>query len=398
MRSKKRKRDSPGPGETNGISPPLLSPPKKRHVSLVGGDPLAPTEKEWEQMGGFSKFVVPDGDGQAYHFPTKKYALILPDSARPKVPIPLRDYWVGKIKDIRSRNNDPADVWVKVQWLWSIQELLKEKKNIDPTPFGDMERVLSSHFDFVSAMCFDDITDVEAYVESDPEPPAISDKTFYYRSTYEIHSDMIKSIPKPTCFCDKAYNANEAGIMHFCPRKGCCRAFHANCLARDGFVEKSQKDLRALRAQRGLQLERTLPSASDEEEDERGSSSPISNSITLSVPNSNRYPETETDRHHEIPPELLVLARSPMVKGNGTGLPHEWSCVTGNLALVTRARKLVHDALESKNSRLPLKWRTLLEIPGEESMNDENIDASKVRAWAVEDDYLFLCPRCKGAI
>ncbi|KAL5497727.1 hypothetical protein ACEPAH_2658 [Sanghuangporus vaninii] len=341
--------------------------------------------------------AVPGSDGQAHQFPMGS-ALILPDGARPKVPIPLRDYWIGKIKDIRSRNNDPADVWVKVQWLWSMQDLLKEKKNIDPTPFGDMERILSSHFDFVSTMCFDDIVDVEAYVESDPEPPAISDKTFYYRSTYDVHSDMIKSLPQPTCFCDKAYNANETGIMHFCPRKGCCRAFHANCLVRNGSVEKSQKDPRVLRAQRGLQFERTLPSTSDEEEDGCGNSSPISDSMTLSVPNSNNYPESDIDRHHEIPPELLALARSPMVKGNGTGLPHEWSCVTGNLALVTRARKLVHDALESKNSRLPLKWRTLLEIPGEESMNDENIDVGKIRVWAVEDDYLFLCPRCKGAI
>ncbi|KAL5478579.1 hypothetical protein ACEPAI_2763 [Sanghuangporus weigelae] len=351
---------------------------KKRDGSLIGGDPTAPTKKEWEEMQSYACFVVVDDDGEEHKFPKDNYALVLPEGADPKDRLRLRDYWVGKIKEIRSRNRDPTEVWAKVQWLWSVDDLLKLKLNIDPAPFGLMERVLSDHFDFVHTSSFAGLVRVQAYVESDPEPPAINDEMFYYRSTYEIYARAIRSLPTATCFCGEAYNANETAIMHFCPRRGCCRAFHADCLRQSGFVEKPRKDMQYLRAQRALQFERTLSRSSDEEDHDEDQSSIISSSQSSSETLvASIKSQAHPDRHHEIPSELLALARSPMVKGLGTDLPYEWSCVTGNLALVTRARRLIHDALETKNSKLPLKWRTLLEIPGEENTSDDCIDENK---------------------
>ena len=204
-------------------------------------------------------------------------------------------------------------------------------------------------------------------------------------------------MPQPTCFCNKAYNANETGVMHFCPRKECCRAYHASCLKRSDFVDRSREDLQELRSRRALEFELTIPSTSDDEEEEEEFSS-VSGSITLLSPNMNTSLHDVDDKRHQLPSELLALARSPMVKGIGTGLPEEWGCVTGNFAPVTRARQLLHDTLTHKSSQLPVRWRTLLEIPGEEGVNDENIGARKVQAWSVEDADFFICPNCKGVI
>ena len=60
------------------------------------------------------------------------------------------------------------------------------------------------------------------------------------------------------------------------------------------------------------------------------------------------------DRHELLPDELLALARSPMVKGKGADIPDEWS-ITGNLAVVSRARELVADVVLHGNE-LHRKW------------------------------------------
>lgn len=192
-------------------------------------------------------------------------------------------------------------------------------------------------------------------------------------------------MPSATCLCDEPYNPDDSPIMHFCPRKGCRKAYHATCLRQRGFIEKPRKDTRLLEEQRALQFERSV-SDSDEEDSESPNSSPRRN-------RSQTAPQVLEDRHQEIPADLLALARSPMVKGQGTDLPFEWSCVAGNFAVVTRARKLVREVVEDGKG-LQRKWCSLLEIPDEEG---DEIPSATIRVWAVKDDF-FLCPGCKGAI
>ncbi|EJD01936.1 uncharacterized protein FOMMEDRAFT_168520 [Fomitiporia mediterranea MF3/22] len=393
FRKKKASSYSRPPAKSNASSSTSRMPKRKRARSLprktkqvpnpqfIGGEPSAPTSKEWESMTQYHSFIVKDAEGNEHRFPIQTYSLILPEGADPENPPLLRDYWVGRIKEIRGRNNDPFDVWASVQWMMSIQDV-NEYIKVPSESFGKLERVLSNHFDFVHTSCFASLTHVAPYVESDTEPPAISDETFYYRYTFDIYSYELKPVLTASCFCNEGYNPNESPIMHFCPRKGCCKAFHADCLRAASYVEKPRKDLRSLKPWRELQFEGAIYDSSEEE----GArvKPPVSNaSSSRTLVSSSNQPNykrirsrspnavpLEVDKHQNLPLSLLTIARSPMVRGIGTDLPYEWSCVTGNLAVVTRARKLVREVIED-GRRLPRKWRSLLEIPGQEDKDDD---------------------------
>lgn len=80
-----------------------------------------------------------------------------------------------------------------------------------------------------------------------------------------------------------------------------------------------------------------------------------------------------------IPPPLLALARSPMIKGIGTELPYEWSSVTGNYAPVMRARRLVRQI--GMNRTNAGKWRDEVKIPGLAAHSDsENTRGEREKA------------------
>jgi len=98
----------------------------------------------------------------------------------------LSEFWVGKIRHIRIRGSasDP-EVWVRVQWYWSPSEVATLIKSFDGSACGRRERLFSDHYDFVSSLCFSDITAVKKYREDDLEPEDISEIEFYMRYTLE---------------------------------------------------------------------------------------------------------------------------------------------------------------------------------------------------------------------
>ena len=58
----------------------------------------------------------------------KNSAIILPNGRKVGEPIEMHEYWVGKIRDVRAREN--ADVWTYVQWYWSPQEIRTRVKSL----------------------------------------------------------------------------------------------------------------------------------------------------------------------------------------------------------------------------------------------------------------------------
>lgn len=88
-------------------------------------------------------------------------------------------------------------------------------------------------------------------------------------------------------------------------------------------------------------------------------------------------------RYDLVPKTLLRLASSPMVRGTSHHFPSGFSAVTGNTAIVARARQLILDVTE-KGNKLPEEWRECLELP---------VPTEEVDEWAVEDEGL-VCPGC----
>lgn len=160
--------------------------------------------------------------------------------------------------------------------------------------------------------------------------------------------------------------------MHYCP---CCKlAFHASCLFDDGFVDLLITEERA--HERLLKMEVAC-------------SRPFLDDCVKGAVDSACVPQWDGDRHELLPLELLRLARSPMVRGDGADIPKKWS-ITGNLAIVSAARQLVAAVLRT-SFRVQPSWASQLGIP----LNEEGpVD---VLAWAVDDTGL-RCPKCTGPI
>ena len=96
------------------------------------------------------------------------------------------------------------------------------------------------------------------------------------------------------------------------------------------------------------------------------------------------------ERRNLIPRSLLVVARSPMVKGHGAKTPKKWS-LAGNYAVVTRAREMVV-AFLTRGLAVHENWKERLDIP--DTPPDEEPDTE---AWTVPDEGL-LCPSCSRPI
>lgn len=80
----------------------------------------------------------------------------------------------------------------------------------------------------------------------------------------------------------------------------------------------------------------------------------LSDSFASLSAGSSRQNPPHMGRREMLPDDLLALAHSPMAKGKGAGVPDEWS-VTGNFAVVSRARELVASVVLHGNA-LHKEW------------------------------------------
>ncbi|THH05780.1 hypothetical protein EW145_g4545 [Phellinidium pouzarii] len=364
------------------------------------------SQEEWDTMSSYKSFVVGselkgDPESHSQKFFVGNYGIIVPAGSESLVP-DLHEHWVGKIKEIRSDPDDNSEVWAKVQWLWSAEDVAEQRKRFDSNLYGKMERFLSNKYDFVHAECFQDLASVVFYDESNIMQPFISEDTFYYRSTYDYKRNHIMGKPSATCLCGVHYDPDKEekdSIMHFCPRASCKRSYHTSCLRKANSVDESWKNRDSRfkatsTVPRYLQLERMLPHIPAEQTRSPADSVFLTTNATPSqMPPRKRRPSVTAsqdtivnfDTHALIPLSLLALARSPMVKGAGTTLPRNIGVVTGNIAVVARARKLLAHLMESEDFARD-NWEESIGLPRED-----------ISTWVEEDEGL-LCPNCRGAI
>jgi len=93
-------------------------------------DEGVPTEDEWKDMTSYQTFVVADDEEKDHIFRKGDVALLLPSFANPGQDEDMdeNELWVAKIRDIRSRNNE--DVWVRVQWYYSADDVAAVIKSL----------------------------------------------------------------------------------------------------------------------------------------------------------------------------------------------------------------------------------------------------------------------------
>jgi hypothetical protein len=232
-------------------------------------------------------------------------------------------------------------------------------------------------------------------------------------------------------------------LMHFCPRPSCRIAYHEKCLldiksedpkpvagpnnpiSRSKSARKhataihvkrrstavddnatSQSQSRALRllacspdTDDKIDLESLLPITiithheSDTEieppkKKRRGREKKIPSSPTKVV---SKQPSTLAQILSTLPPDLLKVAQQPLVRGGAFAV----GGVAGNIGAVTRARRIVYQALE--DGELPDDWEEMV-FADESEDGNANVGNAIVKLVGGKTIPPLLCPKCNSAI
>ncbi|KAF8581058.1 hypothetical protein K439DRAFT_255742 [Ramaria rubella] len=300
------------------------------HETPIEYDPNAlPTAEAWKKMKGYGSFIT-------------------------------------QIKSIRAY--DSENVWIRAKWFYHPTELPKKMQGATRLKeFGKYERINSNQADFISTDSCCGPAKMTEYDEQNVEQEDIEPESFYCRSEYDWHTKTIKRPSPPCSICNKVYNP-DTDIMHFCPRTGCLRAWHASCLANANWFFKSPVNF----LQRMESLETSsLPSEPSPKKKVRIKKTQAAQAI-----------EALADSYAQIPADLLAIARQPIVRGRSLG-------IVGNVRSVVRARKMLQNALKGAES-IPEDWLGALG-----TVYDADVIApppTKAKKKGVP--LAYECPRC----
>lgn len=320
-----------------------------------------PTDSEWKTMQNFASFVVADEEGNPHEFSVHQTAFILPEGVLPDILHHPTAYWIGKIKQIRARNDE--DVWALVQWYWSPQEVNSVIKSFDVSGCGQYERIMSDYYDYVSTASFCDHATVMRYDERAVDQKVFDSDHFYCRFDLEYRARRIlPSIKSIACCCGVCYNPDRDPVMHFCPSPGCRAAYHQECLRRPkGKLDSTARDRKLIEnwpdTDKPLSIE-DLASSRPCRKRRKGPSIP--------------------DPLDQFPDALVKAAQQQIVKGVQAG------GVVGNVKAVVAARQLIYCSL-LKGSPLPTDWK-------------DKIDVKAAISPDRKSTLVFVCPQCKNLI
>ncbi|TFK67649.1 hypothetical protein BDN72DRAFT_960887 [Pluteus cervinus] len=352
--------------------PPLKQKRSRKSTSLISSDPEAPTKSEWDKMPPFKTFKVEDEDGEEHPFSLGNDAMVLPQHFEPGSRIKPHEYWVAKIKDIRSRGDE---VWVMVQWYYSGQDAASLIRTFDPKTCGKYERMYSDQQDLISSLAFESVVVVNNFRESKIDS-FISRTQFFTRFNLEHkRRAILPKVGDGTCICDAPYKPDDfSGLMHFCPRPSCRQAYHQICLVRAESKETARgRKHRLLLCSPDTDKEFSLEALIKERVStpaKKRRSSGGKRAISATSP---------TSVLASLPAKLVELAMQPMVRG--AAFPE--GGVTGNISYVAHARRLVYSGMTDTDP-IPDDWE-----------DEVNQHATIV---TMEDIPPLVCPKCKSAI
>ncbi|KAI0704203.1 hypothetical protein C8T65DRAFT_654204 [Cerioporus squamosus] len=255
------------------------------------------------------------------------------------------DVWVGRISQIRT-TADRSKMLIKVRWFYSRNDVAEHIKSFDTSTRSPYERIFSDYYDYLSPRTLQGVTYVHEYDESVLDPLPLQPTDFFMRSTLQLRRKLVKPpLGEDTCRCQVAYNpypqlrmspsasfsstfslsSEKDALMHFCPRLGCRKWYHASCLQTMGHIDTDSPP-----STRGLRLLAVDPykdSASADKLDIYHALEMFGHSTMIVA---------------HLPPSLLAVAQSPIVRCSGA--PDGWAI--GNVADVVLARRFVYAAIE----------------------------------------------------
>ncbi len=323
--------------------------------------------------------------------------LVLP----PDPPEDDAEFWIGRVRAIRSPSSDTHNVWVKVQWFYSPADLAPMVKTYadslppPPSTYCPYERIFSDHFDFVHHATIDGVVAVPRYEELSLSPPYIEPDTFWTRYDYERGTRCILPRPLPFQCTDGetrlgkrkrkderrcgAYQPKE--VMHLCPNPGCMRWWHARCLSPSPSPSTTPPLPHRTRGKR--------------------KSGPVLDALAIQrIITSSSHLKTgalDPSLLHGLEQDVITAASQPMVRGGRFG-------VAGNVRAVAEARSRVLHALEGT---------AFLEDPNDDEAKSGRSNKSRMAPvkkkksepssfdWeraVVDAGEAYTCPRCGGAI
>ncbi|KAF8351990.1 hypothetical protein F5887DRAFT_9118 [Amanita rubescens] len=213
--------------------------PKKQSRNpprTLSDDYGTPTDEEWCAGESFNVFVVKDNEDEEYSFRKGDVALILPRDIGPKETEGMEDneYWIGKVRGIRALGSE-EDVWAKVQWYYTPEDVACIIKSFDTSTCGHYERIFSDHFDYIHVDSFSGVTSMTRFGMNDDRQKFIGRKDFYCRHDFEHKARRILPRQKAQAcrVCSQPYSPDDSdrrSLMHFCPRPSCRKFYHESCL------------------------------------------------------------------------------------------------------------------------------------------------------------------------
>ncbi|KAJ6562501.1 hypothetical protein B0H19DRAFT_1375565 [Mycena capillaripes] len=303
----------------------------------------APKPAVWQSLEQYGTFIVMDEDEEQHPFSLNDIAAVVP-VGRYSEDIPLDQHWMAKVKEIRSTPNGEVrfqcyyqwlcthffQVWVKVNWYYAPHEVSEKIPSFDASHCAKRERIYSHHTEIISGLTFEAPVRVVDFLEDDPDQIHILHDEFFCRYFFHANGadfnvvqytsdDQISATPNPSspgcnpCSCGKPYSPEDMRpnqVMHWCPRPCCRRAYHRACLL----------DRTTFATRHHLLCARLASSADTDDAD------PVI------------VPDDANDTMSQLPVDLLRLAGQPIVRGGVYG-------VVGNVAVVVRARRVVHATL-----------------------------------------------------
>ncbi|KIY64542.1 hypothetical protein CYLTODRAFT_99312 [Cylindrobasidium torrendii FP15055 ss-10] len=170
------------------------------------------------------------------------HVLIVPQEKHPEQ---ATDFWVAKVRAIRSPPKENRNLWLKVQWYYHPIDVAQHVSKATSLSLGysshKNEFIFSDHFDIISFHSVERTIPVYRYVETSFAPPNIPADGLWSRYDYELKTRTLMPNP-PSADCDTlkcgAYQPDTE--MRMCPRERCMRWWHVRCLG--DTVDASEDD------------------------------------------------------------------------------------------------------------------------------------------------------------